>query len=118
MPSPTPGDLYVKAMAATQRFVDSVHADQWHAPTPNTEWDVKQVANHIIGENLWAGELLRRKTIAEVGSKFDGDVAGADPAAAYRAGIPSLRDRGERCCHRAGGNGGSLPPLIRRLFGR
>ena len=73
MPDTTPGELYVKAMAATQRSMDGVRADQWHAPTPNTEWDVKQVANHIIGENLWAGELLRGKTIAEVGNKFDGD---------------------------------------------
>ena len=87
MPNTTPGELYVKAMAATQRSVDGVRADQWHAPTPNTEWDVKQVANHIIGENLWAGELLRGKTIAEVGNRFDGDVAGTDPAAAYRTSV-------------------------------
>ena len=71
-------------MAATQRYMDGVRDDQWHAPTPNTEWDVKQVANHIIGENLWAGELLHRKTIAEVGNKFDGDLAGLDPAAAHQ----------------------------------
>jgi uncharacterized protein (TIGR03086 family) len=84
MTTPTPGDLYVKAMTATRRYVDGVRADQWHAPTPCTEWDVKQVANHIIGENLWAGELYQGKTIGEVGSKLDGDLTGADPAAAYR----------------------------------
>jgi uncharacterized protein (TIGR03086 family) len=67
--------------------MDSVRDDHWHAPTPDTEWDVKQVANHIIGENLWAGELLHGKTIAEVGNKFDGDLAGSDPAAAYRASM-------------------------------
>ena len=66
MQSPTRGELYVKAMANTQRYMDGVRADQWHAPTPNTEWDVKQVAKHIISENLWAGELLHGKTIAEV----------------------------------------------------
>jgi uncharacterized protein (TIGR03086 family) len=74
-------------MATTQRYIDGVRDDQWHAPTPNTEWDVKQVANHIIGENLWAGELLRGKTIAQVGNKLDGDLAGSDPAAAYRASV-------------------------------
>ena len=67
MPSPTPGELYVDAMIATQRYMDGVRADQLYAPTPNTEWDVKQVANHIIGENLWAGELLHGKTIGLVG---------------------------------------------------
>jgi uncharacterized protein (TIGR03086 family) len=92
MPSPTSGELYVKAMAATQRYMDGVDADQWHAPTPNTEWDVKQVASHIIGENLWAGELLHGKTIAEVGDKFDGDVAGSDPAASYRASVSVATD--------------------------
>ena len=92
MPSPSPGELYVKAMAATQRYMDGVRADQWHAPTPNTEWDVRQVANHIIGENLWAGELLRGKTIAEVGDKLNGDVAGSDPAAAYRASVSVATD--------------------------
>ncbi len=92
MQNPTPGELYVKAMAATQRFMDGVRADQWQAPTPNTEWDVKQVGNHIIGENLWAAELLRGKTIAEVGNKFDGDLAGSDPAAAYRASVSVATD--------------------------
>jgi uncharacterized protein (TIGR03086 family) len=87
MQSPTRGELYVKAMANTQRYVDGVRADQWHAPTPNTEWDVKQVANHIIGENLWAGELFHGMTIAEVGDKFNGDVAGPDPAASYRESV-------------------------------
>jgi uncharacterized protein (TIGR03086 family) len=79
-------------MANTQRYMDRVRADQWHAPTPNTEWDVKQVTNHIIGENLWAGELLQGKTIAEEGDKFDGDVAGPDPAASYRASVSVATD--------------------------
>jgi uncharacterized protein (TIGR03086 family) len=92
MTSPTPGELYVQAMAATQRKIDAVHSSQWHAPTPNTEWDVTQVVNHLVGENLWAGELLRGKTIAEVGDRFDGDVAGPDPAAAYRASVRAATD--------------------------
>ena len=84
MTSETMGELYVRAMAATGRYVDGVRADQWHGPTPCTEWDVRQVANHLIGENLWAGELFVGKTIAEVGNGLDGDLAGDDPAAAYR----------------------------------
>ena len=79
MQGPTQGELYVNAMASTQRFMDGVRADQWHAPTPNTEWDVKQVANHIIGENLCAGELLKGKTIADVGNKFDPWGSGTSP---------------------------------------
>jgi len=85
--TPTPGELYVKAMAGTVVFLDAVPADLRRAPTPCSEWDVKQVANHIIGENLWAGELYQGKTIDEVGNKLDGDLAGDDPAAAYRQSV-------------------------------
>jgi uncharacterized protein (TIGR03086 family) len=74
-------------MEATQRFLDGVHSDQWNNPSPCSEWDVKTVANHLIGENLWAGELFPGKTIAEVGDALDGDLAGADPAAAYRRSV-------------------------------
>ncbi len=85
--SPTTGELYVRAMERTSAIIDAVRANQWHGPTPCTEWDVKQVANHIIGENLWARELYQGKTIADVGSTLDSDLAGEDPAAAYRASV-------------------------------
>jgi len=84
---PTTGDLYQTAMAATRGVIDSVRPEQWHGPTPCAEWDVKQVVNHLIGENLWAGELLQGKTIEQVGNRLDGDLAGADPAAAYRQSV-------------------------------
>jgi len=83
----TTGDLYVKAMSATRAYLDAVRADQWQNATPCTEWNVKDVANHLIGENLWAAELLDGKTIAQVGNRLDGDLAGNDPAAAYRASV-------------------------------
>jgi uncharacterized protein (TIGR03086 family) len=83
----TTGELYTKAMAATRVFIDGVRPDQWHDPTPCSEWDVKQVANHIIGENLWAAELFAGKTIEQVGNRLDGDLAGDDPAAAYRRSV-------------------------------
>lgn len=85
--SPTTGELYVRAMERTSRIIDAVRPNQWQGPTPCTEWDVKQVANHIIGENLWASELYQGKTIADVGSALDGDLAGEDPATAYRASV-------------------------------
>jgi len=83
--TPTTGDLYVRAMESTRRFVDAVSRDQWTLPTPCTDWNVRQVANHLIGENLWARELFQGKTIAEVGSKLDGDLTGDAPARAYAA---------------------------------
>jgi uncharacterized protein (TIGR03086 family) len=92
MTSSTTGELYVRAMTATRQYIDRVRQDQWHAPTPCSKWDVKQVANHIVGENLWAGELLQGKTIEQVGDTLDGDLAGDDPAAAYRASVTVATD--------------------------
>ncbi|MBV8084540.1 MAG: TIGR03086 family protein [Chloroflexi bacterium] len=80
----TNGELLVRAMAATQRYVDGVPAGRWQAATPCPKWDVRMVVNHLISEASWAGELFRGKTIAEVGDRFDGDLTEGDPATAYR----------------------------------
>jgi uncharacterized protein (TIGR03086 family) len=74
-------------MLSTLQILEQVPRDRWDAPTPCTEWDAKQVANHLIGENLWAGALFQGKTIGEVGSTLDGDLTGDDPAAAYRRSV-------------------------------
>jgi uncharacterized protein (TIGR03086 family) len=81
------GNLYVRAMQSTERIIDAVPRDKWHAATPCSEWDALQVANHIIGENLWAAELFQGKTVDEVGGQLDGDLTGDDPAAAYRRSV-------------------------------
>ena len=59
--------------------VAAVRKDQWGDPTPCTEWSVRQLVNHVVGEELWTVPLLRGGTIDEVGSQFDGDVLGGEP---------------------------------------
>ena len=83
----TSGDLYQQAMDATRGIIDRVRPDQWHAATPCTEWDTKQIVNHLVGENLWAAELFAGRTIEQVGDRLDGDLAGTEPAAAYRQSV-------------------------------
>ena len=76
-------DLYQRAVA---RFGDHVHAvrdDQWRAPTPCTDWDVRTLVNHLVSENRWAPPLFEGRTIAEVGDRFDGDLLGDDPTGAW-----------------------------------
>jgi uncharacterized protein (TIGR03086 family) len=87
----TNGQLYARAMESTLRIIEQVPQDRWHATTPCPEWDARQVANHIIGENLWAGELFQGKTVAQVGTLLDGDLTGDDPAAAYRQSVEVAR---------------------------
>jgi uncharacterized protein (TIGR03086 family) len=71
--------------------VAEVGDDQWALPTPCSEWDVRALVNHVVGESLWTAPLLEGKTIEEVGDQFDGDVLGDDPAgAASRAAGAAL----------------------------
>jgi uncharacterized protein (TIGR03086 family) len=92
----TPGQLYVRAMRSTQRFVAGVRPDQWGDPTPCTEWTVRDVLNHITNENLWAAELFPGKTIAEVGNRLDGDLLGNNPRAAFDRSVEAARAEVEK----------------------
>lgn len=64
-------------------IVVAIRPDQWHLPTPCADWNVHELVNHVTGEDLWTAPLLEGLTIAEVGDKFDGDVLGDDPVAAW-----------------------------------
>jgi uncharacterized protein (TIGR03086 family) len=73
------------------RRVDAIGDDQWTAPTPCSEWDVRTLVNHVVGEQLWAPPLMGGQTIADVGDRYDGDVLGSDPKATWRNAIaPSI----------------------------
>jgi uncharacterized protein (TIGR03086 family) len=80
---PDTQDRFARAL---EQFGEKVHAvgeDQWGNATPCTEWDVRALVNHLVNETLWVPPLLEGRTIAEVGDRFDGDLLGDDPAAAW-----------------------------------
>ena len=74
-------DLHSRTVENWQRTLAGVRDDQWDQPTPCTDWDVRALVNHVVGEDLWTQPLLSGKTIAEVGNQFDGDLLGDDPVA-------------------------------------
>ena len=76
-------ERYRRAVAAFGALVQRVEPDQWRAPTPCADWDVRQLVNHVTGENAWIPPLLDGRTIEEVGDSLDGDLLGGDPAAAW-----------------------------------
>jgi uncharacterized protein (TIGR03086 family) len=78
------------AFTEFDRLVHETGGDQWDDPTPCTEWTVRDLVNHLVAEHLWAPRLLDGETVAEVGDRYDGDVVGDDPVAAWeRAGAGS-----------------------------
>src|SRR5437588_4816174 len=75
--------VHERALEHTGRYVTSVKDGQWHDPTPDEEWDVRTLVNHVVSGNVWVAPLVEGKTIGEVGSRYDGDLLGRDPVAAY-----------------------------------
>ncbi len=65
------------------RRVHAVRPGDWANPTPDTEWAVRDLVNHLVAEHLWAPPLLAGQGVHDVGDRFDGDVLGADPVAAW-----------------------------------
>lgn len=48
--------------AAFTRVVASISEEQWTWPTPCSEWNVRQVVEHVIGGNWYTGNALQHMT--------------------------------------------------------
>ncbi|MEW1910695.1 TIGR03086 family metal-binding protein [Kitasatospora sp. NPDC085895] len=84
--------LFADAQDTFGRHVRRAAAhDAWEAPTPCTEWTVRDLVGHLTSEHLWVPPLLAGRTVAEVGDRFDGDVLGDDPVAAWTAAAEASR---------------------------
>lgn len=62
-------------LAAQRAFTERVHAireDQWHAPTPDRDWDVAALLGHLIEEHRWAPPLLHGLDLESAGKVVQG----------------------------------------------
>jgi uncharacterized protein (TIGR03086 family) len=80
--------LFRRSIDRYTGLVEAVPADAWSNPTPCDSWDARALVNHVTGEQLWAPHLVAGETIEQVGDRYDGDVLGDDPVAAWRAAAP------------------------------
>lgn len=89
--------LYHRTIESWADRVNSVAADQWDEPTPCAEWSVRELTNHVAGEDLWTVPLIRGRTMEEVGAELEGDLLGQDPiASALRAAAEATSVVAER----------------------
>jgi uncharacterized protein (TIGR03086 family) len=88
-----------RAFDAVAGLISNIRTDQWSAPTPCTDWTVRQVVNHLIGMNrvfaaLLAGQPPLPRPSAD---HVEDDPVGAycDSAAALQAafGRPGVLER-------------------------
>ncbi len=76
-----------RALAGVDRLIAGVEAHQWSAPTPCTEWNVREVVNHLVSGNLNFAALVR----GEPRPDRDPDQPAGDPVAAYRSAAATMR---------------------------
>ena len=81
-----PADQAALHRRAVEEFDERVRAvgdDQWELPTPCSDWNVRQLVNHLVYEDRWTVPLMEGGTIAEVGDRYEGDLLGDRPKAAW-----------------------------------
>jgi len=80
-------DLFIKSDEALTAIVDQIRDYQWGLKVPKTITDkdktVKEIINYHAYDESWVPDVLDGKTIAEVGTKFDGDLLGDNPKVSW-----------------------------------
>lgn len=98
-------ELHRRAVAEFDRRVRAVGDEQWHLPTPCSDWNVRELVNHLVNEDCWTPPLIRGQTIEEVGDRFGGDLLGGEPVRSWeeaaRDALAAIQEPGamERTVH-------------------
>jgi uncharacterized protein (TIGR03086 family) len=83
--------MLAQAGERTQKIVEQVSPGQLTGSTPCTEWDVRELLNHLIGGNAMFAMLAAGGTLPDMSGGMP-DFVGDDPAASYRATFAQALD--------------------------
>lgn len=90
--------LFERALDQFGERVTAVKEDQWNDSTPCTDWDVRALTNHVLGEVLWMPPLFEGQTVEEVGDRFEGDQIGDEAAGSWaraqRSAVDAVKQPG------------------------
>ena len=84
--------LHRRTVDHWQRALGAVGPDDWERATPCAGWNVRDLVNHVVGEEVWTVPLMQGATIEEVGDRFDGDLLGTDPGSRARSAAAEAAD--------------------------
>lgn len=85
-------ELLYKAIDHATKVVTKLAPEDFGKSTPDTEWDAKTLVNHMLYELSWVPDMVEGRTIAEVGSAFEGDLIGDDPAGKWLSALELAKD--------------------------
>jgi uncharacterized protein (TIGR03086 family) len=71
-------DIFKNALAQATTVIKQVRPTELANTTPDTEWNVRDLAGHMLYELSWVADIVEGKTIEEVGTTYDGDLIGDD----------------------------------------
>jgi uncharacterized protein (TIGR03086 family) len=80
-------DRYLQASFGFEQRLRQVASAQWTCSTPCTEWNVRQLVNHMTRGNLNYVHLVEGGTHTEFLRLRDADALGADPVGAYTQSV-------------------------------
>jgi uncharacterized protein (TIGR03086 family) len=72
-------ELHGKTVERWLELLSGIDDNHWKAPTPCSDWDVRELVNHVTSEERWAVPLMQGRTIGDVGDALDGDLLGDRP---------------------------------------
>ena len=79
------------SLSIAEGLVAAIRPDQWGAPTPCTEWDVRTLVGHMAsGNQLFAEMLDGATTLEEYRRTAPGDILGDRPASAFHDAAQAL----------------------------
>ena len=76
-------DFFVRSSASFGEQVREVDDEEWFAPTPCADWDVRMVVAHVVVGDAQIPLLLDGEKVEFV-EEFDVSVLGKNPLAAWR----------------------------------
>jgi uncharacterized protein (TIGR03086 family) len=80
-------ERFVLSSTEFQEKLRRVRPDQWTSPTPCTEWNVRDLVNHMARGNLNYVKLVEGGTRAEFLRLREVDALGTDPVSAYARSV-------------------------------
>lgn len=79
-----PKTLYQYALDEATRVVEHVEAEDMQLPTPDTEWSVHDLLQHVVYELAWTADIVAGRTIADVADRYEGGLLANDPVQSWR----------------------------------